>query len=160
MKCSCLYFLLLRKDMLAVYFPQPPLQFKSHNSLRLKGGCDKSSSIRQFWRGNSWQWKIKRLYKTTTTMMMMMMSRRGTIALQVSLGGHTTSPPLRLLLLRPAQGTRSDFVGIHHRLGSSWSAGSLWAYSSGWWWCSWEPCWWCWSVLTMIRMTELASYFA
>ena len=26
-------------------------------------------------------------------MMMMMMSRRGTIALQVSLGGHTASPP-------------------------------------------------------------------
>ena len=55
--------------------------------------------------------------------MMMMMLGRGTIALQVSLGGHTTSPPLRLLLLRPAQGTRSDFVGIHHRFGSSWSAG-------------------------------------
>ena len=91
MKCSFLYFLLLRKVMLAVYFPQPPLQFKSHNSLRLKGGCDKSCSIRQFWRGNSWQWKIKRLYKTTTTMMMMMMSRRGTIALQVSLGGRLSS---------------------------------------------------------------------
>ena len=36
-----------------------------------------------------------------TIMVMMMMSRRGRIALQVSLGGHTASPPLRLLL-RPA----------------------------------------------------------
>ena len=54
--------------------------------------------------------------------MMMMMLGRGTIALQVSLGGRLSSL-LRLLLLRPAQGTRSDFVGIHHRLASSWSAG-------------------------------------
>ena len=35
--------------------------------------------------------------------MMMMMSRRGTIALQVSLGGHTASPPELRLLLRSAR---------------------------------------------------------